>query len=106
MQSAGHAAAQRKQATHFSRPFSSRCNTCAPRYRSANTGGASGYGSVSDGDIISLNVTLMPLAIALADSRTSPIFAIYLQGIAGPRFRRVWPALARPLPALAFGRAA
>jgi len=30
----GQAAAQRKQATHFSNPFSSRCRTCMPRKRS------------------------------------------------------------------------
>ena len=31
---AGQFAAHRKHATHFSSPFSSRCNTCVPRYRS------------------------------------------------------------------------
>src|SRR5712691_10579807 len=31
MQFEGQAAAQRKQATHFSRPFSSRCRTWTPR---------------------------------------------------------------------------
>src|SRR5579885_1210276 len=76
MQSAVQAAAHRKQATHFSSPFSSRCNTCAPRKRSWSCAGASGYSSVIVVCSISLKVTPIPLAIAAAEPITSPIFAI------------------------------
>jgi len=36
------AAAHRKHATHFSKPFSSRCKTCAPRKRASKTAPAGG----------------------------------------------------------------
>src|SRR3989442_220228 len=73
MQLDGHAAAHRKQATHFSRPFSSRWSTCRPRNRCSNFGGSSGYPSATVGESISAKVTRIPLAIAEADWMISSI---------------------------------
>src|ERR1700691_483258 len=71
MQLEGQAAAQRKQATHFSSPFSSRWRTWAPRKRSWRTAPRvgplpSGEFSTTVGWKISRKVMLMPLAMAAA----------------------------------------
>src|SRR3954451_23994589 len=64
MQSAGQAAAQREQPTHFLRPFSWRQSRCRPRKRGKTGRLNSGYCCVIGFLKICLNVTAKPLRLS------------------------------------------
>src|SRR5581483_12088934 len=64
MQSAGHAAAQSEQPTHFSSPFSCRCSRCRPRKRGYTGRMYSGYWTVIGLLKSWRNVTAKPLSVS------------------------------------------
>src|SRR5918994_4589412 len=66
MQSAGHAAAQSEQPTHFSSPFSCRHSRCRPRKRGYTGRLYSGYCCVIGFLKICLKVTPKPLSEPIA----------------------------------------
>jgi hypothetical protein len=63
MQSAGHAAAQSEQPTHFSSPFSYTFNRCRPRKRGYTGRLYSGYCCVIGFLKICFSVTPKPLSV-------------------------------------------
>src|SRR5215210_8616150 len=65
MQSAGHAAAQSEQPTHFSSPFSCTCNRCRPRKRGYSGRLYSGYCCVIGFLKICLKVTPKPRTLLM-----------------------------------------